>query len=317
MPNTISVHNFPSPYSHLHSLQVLQASRADITRSLLAVGYSSKRQALLKVGLWRARLLVSLVRGYLDRDLSTTAYFRNLEQSEKAAMSFLLAQAFTHWFGETHMDLDYLVHVQGTSNWRAAAAGLQLKQGAGPAVARGRPDFIGRSTGAYHVFESKGRTRSGLTQSMKSALTQVSAISTVNGLAPTTRVGACFHFSQTGVTGLVQDPPAAPTAYDVEFDEKQAVQKVYAFFLEPEIRAQLSEDVSGFLSFRFQDDTRYGIDQDVLVALDSFRSKPTTRREASEVLEVVRHKKPDFKRRRDTSLSVGTDGTLILSPDNS
>jgi hypothetical protein len=44
-----------------------------------------------------------LVQGYLDDGLSTTLYFRNLEQSEKVGVSFLLREAVAHWCALHHM----------------------------------------------------------------------------------------------------------------------------------------------------------------------------------------------------------------------
>jgi hypothetical protein len=43
--------------------------------------------------------------GYLDGKLGTTRYFRNLEQSEKVGVSFLLGEAFTHWYAQDHEGL--------------------------------------------------------------------------------------------------------------------------------------------------------------------------------------------------------------------
>jgi len=41
-------------------------------------------------------MLVAMATGYLEPTLSTTPYFRNLEQTEKVGVSFLLGEAFAH-----------------------------------------------------------------------------------------------------------------------------------------------------------------------------------------------------------------------------
>lgn len=56
--------------------------------------------------------------GYLDASLNTTAYFRSLEQSEKVGVSFLFGEAFTHWYAQSQMSVQYLVHVAGLASCR-------------------------------------------------------------------------------------------------------------------------------------------------------------------------------------------------------
>ncbi|WP_165055561.1 hypothetical protein [Methylocystis sp. MJC1] len=59
----------------------MTATRPDIIRSLLTVGYSSRRAEVSVVGLWRERMLVAMAIGYPDASLRTTSHFRNLEQA--------------------------------------------------------------------------------------------------------------------------------------------------------------------------------------------------------------------------------------------
>ena len=71
-------------------------------------------------------MLSAMAYGYLDRALRTTACFRNLEQTEKVGVSFLLGQAFTHWFAQDRMDIKYLLHVAGLKStaWGTSSAAV-------------------------------------------------------------------------------------------------------------------------------------------------------------------------------------------------
>jgi hypothetical protein len=88
MAGFVEAANFSGRISALNGVASLTATRPDIIRSLLTVGYPSRRAAVRVVGPWRERMLVAMATGYLDRSLNTTSYFRNLEQTEKVGVSF-------------------------------------------------------------------------------------------------------------------------------------------------------------------------------------------------------------------------------------
>jgi hypothetical protein len=160
-------------------------------------------------------MLTAMVRGDLDDSLATTLYFRNLEQSEKVGVSFLLGEAFAHWFAQHHMQVPILVPVTGLPGcqWASASTTLALKNGAQLPAEKSRPDFIGIRRHERHVFESKGRIRHPSTQTIAKALGQVSKIATVNGAIPTTRCVTAFMFKASGSSGMVVDPPAHPASH--------------------------------------------------------------------------------------------------------
>lgn len=115
MAGYVEATNFSGRFAVLNGVTPLAASRTDIIRSLLTVGYPSRKAAVKVVGRWRERMLVAMATGYLDRGLNTTTYFRNLEQTEKVGVSFLLGEAFTHWYAQQKMSIEFLVHVAGLS----------------------------------------------------------------------------------------------------------------------------------------------------------------------------------------------------------
>lgn len=316
MPNELHCTGFPAAYPTLSGPVDLGASHEDITRAMLTVGYASRHSAARYGGPWRALLLRAMVRGYLDRSLRTTPYFRNLERSEKAAMSFLLAQAFTHYFAQFHMGLVSVVHVSGASErftWLKGAA--SLKPGAGAMNPNARPDFIGLAPGEYHVFESKGRSRSISSAAVAEALSQASMIATVNGIAPTTRVAACFCFKEGGTNGRVLDPEEADVAYALSFDEVAAARKAYAFFLEPEVRNGLVETVPGFRCVDIGDGVIYGIDEKLLPKLDDLDELAGEERPAEPLLQLLVARRGFYQERRaEPDISVGNDGILLKGP---
>jgi hypothetical protein len=195
--------NFSGPFSLLNGSALLTATRSDIIRSLLTVGYPSRRAALTKVGAWRERMLVAMATGYLSRSLRTTRYFQNLEQTEKVGVSFLLGEAFTHRYAQNQMSIPILVHVAGlsTCKWVTPSAWIPPKPGASAPSPKSRPDFIGISRHDQHVFESKGRTRRPSKAVVGKALGQVSAIHSINGKRPKTRCASFFMLRESGAEG--------------------------------------------------------------------------------------------------------------------
>lgn len=278
---------------------------------MLTVGYASRRSSMQEVGVWRARGLRYLLRGYLDDRLQTTRYFRNLERSEMAAMSFLLGQALTYWFAQAHMGLFYVVHVRGSrEQWTAAARQSAMKPGAGPLKPRARPDFIGRGPGQYHVFESKGRSSRVSNAVVRTALSQASMITAVNGHAPATRVAACFAFLASGIRGRVTDPAAEPEALALEYDDVTAAEKTFAFFLQPEFRDAASQLVGGFLCVNLDDDLVYGVDVEVIEKLDDLRTRRGART-VEPLMEFLEGRRAFYAARRDQENSVGNDGIIL------
>jgi hypothetical protein len=153
-------------------------------------------------------MLVAMASGYLDPSLRTTPYFRNLEQTEKVGVSFLMGEAFTHWYAQSRMNIEFLVHVAGltTCTWVTPTKPMVPKPGASAPLAKSRPDFIGIRRRERHVFESKGRIRSPSSTVVAKALGQVSALHSTNGRTPTTRCASFFMLKASGAEGRMIRP---------------------------------------------------------------------------------------------------------------
>lgn len=302
---------FPAAtHGALNSLTDLAIDLQDLTRAAMTVGYPSRNQAIAQAGPWRARALRHLVAGYVSPNLAPTNYFRNLETTEKAAMSFLLAEALTLLFAQKAMGLWYLVHVRG--------CGFHLNGGtASPkpnAVMKSsdvRPDFIGRRAGEHHVFESKGRQRGLSVQQRIRALGQVSAISSINGVDPTTRVVAAFTFARAGIRGQIIDPEASAD-HDLEYDEVQAVRKYYGAFLGRRKRGHMRE-IGRYACMDLGDGLVWGVDGKLPLLLDMLTEDEKDGDQM--ILNHLTHSQEIYEGMNQHGLSVGRDGIVFGSAE--
>ncbi|BBO01988.1 MULTISPECIES: hypothetical protein [Bradyrhizobium] len=316
MAGKVVASQFTGAFAHLNVSADITATRADIIRSLLTVGYPSRKKAIRKVGPWRTRMLSALAIGYLDRALRTTEYFRNLEQTEKVGVSFLLGQAFTHWFAQDRMDIPFLVHVAGlkTTTWGTSSAAVPTKTGASTPSPKSRPDFIGVKKAERHVFESKGRIRRPSKSAVAKALGQVSALRAINGSQPATRCATFFMLKASGAEGQVVDPAGAATGVEVKFDEWEMITNAYAFFLDGE-NVDLPEVAGeGYVGREIDNGVFYAIDKKVLSAAAGQEPASASERQQrrNEVFEILEHRAGTYRERHTEEVSPGPDGTLLI-----
>jgi mannose-6-phosphate isomerase-like protein (cupin superfamily) len=253
--------------------------------------------------------------GYLDRELGTTRYFRNLEQSEKVGVSFLLGEAFTHWYAQSRMRIEFLVHVSSLTSctWASTGAVTSFKTGATPPSDKSRPDFIGIRRTQRHVFESKGRVRKPSAATVNKGLGQVSKLQTIDGIAPTTRCATFFMLREAGAEGRVIDPPGATEGFSVTFDRRDALAKAYSFFLEIEPRDLSAEVGEGFVGRQVDDDVFFALDRKVYEAIRERSDDATTRQhQFDEVFGILEGRADVYEGKRSAELSPGRDGTLLL-----
>ncbi|MES0057282.1 hypothetical protein NKJ66_27270 [Mesorhizobium sp. M0078] len=260
-------------------------------------------------------MLVAMATGYLDTALNTTSYFRNLEQSEKVGVSFLLGEAFTHWYAQDRMKIEYLVHVAGLSTcaWVSSTTSIPPKAGASAPAPKSRPDFIGIRRTECHVFESKGRIRRPSANAVGKALGQVSALHSVNGTAPTTRCASFFMLKGTGTEGLVSDPPASDDGIGVKFDERDALAKAYSFFVDQPTIDLSSEVGDGYVGREIEDGVFFGLDKEVFAALQERPGdEEGRRRRVAEIFAIIADKSQSYVGLREPNASPGPDGTLLV-----
>jgi hypothetical protein len=316
MAGKVEVSQFTGAFAKLNGSTDITAIRADIIRSLLTVGYPSRRKALRKVGPWRIRMLSAMAYGYLDQALRTTEYFRNLEQTEKVGVSFLLGQAFTHWFAQDRMDIPFLVHVAGLRStvWGTSSATVPPKTGASPPSPKSRPDFIGKKKAEMHVFESKGRIRRPAHSAVGKALGQVSALRSVNGAQPATRCATFFMLKASGAEGRVIDPVGNPAGVEVRLNEWEMVTNAYAFFLDGENVDLADAAGEGYVGREIDNGVFFAIDKKVLnaAARQEPASAPERQQRLDEIFEILAHRATLYRERRAEEVSPGPDGILLI-----
>lgn len=319
MAGHVASEGFSGSFAGLNGSAPITATRPDIIRSLLTVGYPNRKAAIKSVGRWREKLLVAMATGYLDHKLATTRYFRNLEQSEKVGVSFLLGEAFTHWYAQDRMHIEFLVHVAGLTSctWTSASVTTPLKTGAMPPSDKSRPDFIGIRRTEGHVFESKGRIRKPSVATVAKGLGQVSKLQAVNGVAPTTRCATFFMLREAGAEGHVLDPPGASDGVSVTFDQRDALVKAYSFFLDIEPR-DVSDDVGeGFVGREIDDGVFFALDRKIFEIIRNPPDDATMRQQQlNEVFGILESRADFYEGKRAAELSPGRDGTLLLDPRN-
>lgn len=325
MPSNIHASGFPPSLAHLNSNVPMHATRLDLARSLLTVGYISRQAATREVGPWRAKLLLALVRGYLTPDLEITKYFRNLEQSEKAGISFLLGQAFTHWYAQEFMDMQYLVHVRHLKSYHLATTTAMVlpKPGAALAANGSRPDFIGFRPNEYHVFESKGRVRNPSAADQAKALGQVSRIDRINNSSPVTRCATFLVLREDGLRGRVLDPASDENATNIAFEDREALEAAYSNILAPYRAYGLERlyDIEDelFIGWQIDDDFYVGVDRKVASAIEngmSSFSEPYGD-EPESVLRLLADRRSLYRELRRSGVSVGADGIVLIDRSRS
>ncbi|MCA1551085.1 hypothetical protein I6F36_30080 [Bradyrhizobium sp. BRP19] len=316
MAGKVAASQFTGAFAKLNSSTDITATRADIIRSLLTVGYPSPKKAIRKVGLWRTRMLSAMAYGYLDRKLRTTEYFRNLEQTEKVGVSFLLGQAFTHWFAQDRMGIEFLEHVAGFKSitWGTSSATVSPKTGASTPSPKSRPDFIGMKKAEKHVFESKGRIRRPAQSAIAKALGQVSALRSINGTQPATRCATFFMLKASGAEGRVVDPEGDAAGVELKFDEWEMITTAYAFFLDGENSDLLDPAGEGFVGREIDNGVLFAIDKKVLsAAAGQEPASPSERQQRlDEVFGILTHRASYYRERRTEEVSPGPDGILLI-----
>jgi hypothetical protein len=137
-----------------------------------------------------------------SRRFQRTAAFKALDPTEKGAVSYFLGMAVCKLFASRVLDTPWLLHLDVFGNQLSAAT----KSG------RSRPDLIGQNTsGAWHVFESKGRSGSPSAKDKLKAKQQAQRLVTVDGTACALHIGSFAFFRKDVLEFYWRDPePEAP-----------------------------------------------------------------------------------------------------------
>lgn len=253
----------------------------------------------------------------------------HLTASHRKTDAFLLGEALTHWFAQTHLRARMVVpleaHTGALISTPASAPYPKtmpkyFRHSVKPGV-KSEPDFLAFSTaGQVHVLESKGRagfnsygvTGKEINAARNKALRQVCKIASVNGLQPVTRTACVFAFDQTGLTGQITDPPATQS-YNYIAGWPQLIRQAYATVLDPLFDTYARAIGGNYIGIEFLPGWRFGIDRHVyklVRGVDDAKS-------AGRLLSFLTDFTPDGERIVEES-SAGADGLILIGgPDYS
>ena len=253
----------------------------------------------------------------------------HLTASQRKSDAFLLGEALTHWFAQTHLGANIVVPLEahtGTLVSRPVSATYpksmpkyfhhSVKPGA-----KSEPDFLAFSTTSQiHVLESKGRAGFGsygvtgkeINAARNKALRQACKIATVNGLPLVTRTACVFAFDRSGLVGQITDPPETQP-YDYVAEWRQLIRQAYATVLDPLFENSASDIDSNYIGIEFMPGWRFGIDRHVYKLVRSVEDTESAEWLLAYLTEFRFDE--DSKRIADEQ-SVGGDGLILIGSPN-
>ena len=280
---------------------------------------------------WWSLRGVATIFSLLTSDLFPTPGFKHQTASQRKGDAFLLGEALTHWFAQTHLGATIVVPLEqhsgvlvptATSAPYPKSMPKYFRHTVKPGI-KSEPDFLAfSSAGQVHVLESKGRagfnsygvTEKEINAARNKALRQVCKIATVNGLPPVTRTACVFAFDQSGLIGQITDPPETrPYHYVAEWP--QLIRQAYATVLDPLFESAAREIGGNYVGIEFMPGWRFGIDRSVYKLVRSVEDIET----AGRLLSFLTDFTPDADGARLAGeSSAGSDGHIIIGgPDYS
>lgn len=234
----LQISNYTTPYANLNGQTTQDVKPFDLARAMVTVGQGSWAD-VYNLGIYRIAELIckALAFSKLENgNLVLQDRFFNLNQSEKATVSYYFGQGLTKLYAEKYFKIKWLFHVDDYSG----SIQFNTKGTASPKHTVGktkktaqRPDLIGiKQTNVSHIFEAKGNSRGYDLSVMQHAINQVSQVRTYNGVAPATRAACYFDLSRVPIKGIIIDPEEDENGIDIKFNEESAISKYYSFFRE-------------------------------------------------------------------------------------
>jgi hypothetical protein len=156
-------------------------------------GDASLHEAVFRLSLIRMALEQRPYSRYFQR----TDAFRALDPTEKGAVSYFLGMAVCKLFASHLLKTPWLLHLD------------VFRDQLNPATlgGRSRPDLVGEDrTGAWHAFETKGRSTQPSSEDKKKAKAQAQRLVSVDGTACTLHIGSFAFFRQDDLEFYWRDP---------------------------------------------------------------------------------------------------------------
>ncbi len=232
--------------------QPLKFTNNDLARALFTTGREPAH--------WFAHGLAStyellhrclMIPAYVRRDsvgnLRFSRLARELDRSEKSAVSYAMGQALTSIFCSQVLGCTHLLHVDRYG----AAHSMTFKAG------RSRADLFGPSARGWVVAEAKGRSNGVETPLIGKLRSQKKTVTSIHGAVPWIATGcvACFPDSKSPRMQLwTWDPEESePDAIQIEGSIEMYIEAYYAPILAILSAFPISRDRPGFVASRLTD----------------------------------------------------------------
>ena len=256
-------------------------------------GNFSYYEMIYRVGVIYANLKIDEYSGVI---VKTEAY-KNLDPSEKSAISYLLGLVFVKWACETFLEVSWLMHLDVyKKRYNVFVPGSR------------RPDLFGLDlNGEWLIAESKGRTGRFDTKAFTDALNQVKKDVEIKGSIPKTKVAAQIFFSKDVLNLKIEDPPerqGRPLEIDVTADE--FILRYYSPILEllDHNEVDVIEDDGGetYEMVRIKE-------WDIEIGIAASLRKAIRERNIDYVFAIL--KKQNFGKKNKENIKVGRDGIRV------
>ncbi len=222
-----------------------------------------------------------------------TPLYDNLDQSEKAQVSYLMGMALAQLFARKFLRVGWLVHLS-TLDVPILAASR-------------RPDLVGRdSANNWIVVEAKGRSGGFSGEDMRQARQQLASLIVVNGTSPVLKVAFQAYYRTVGLSVKWEDPDdEQEEVVDIRVTDNDFFERYYRsiFHLFSERRAESESQRRNGREFRIlrlnEAGMTIGIDAEILGLLEGSRFEEIPRRLAH------------YEDIDEDNLSLGLDGVFI------
>lgn len=281
---------------------VLNCTWADIIRSAVTIGRKNAfdvwrhgRFSLYEVMYREYMIYANLMEDRNGNIIRTTAY-RNLDPSEKTAISYFLGITVTKLFAEKLLNTPWLMH-------------LDVYNSLNPVLTRGgRPDFVGLDNRRrWIILESKGRSNGYDNNAMTDAKQQTRKLRRIDGTLPNLRAACQSYFFWNRFSVKLEDPPEYDdNAIDIKLGTKRFLSNYYHFFNDPFLsgRTEKYNDREVFIVYTSELGTSIGID---LSVLQYIREKNFD----GLIGYFAQNDLYDFD--NDSTISVGSDGIVVIT----
>ena len=239
--------------------------------------------------------------------VKTDAY-RNLDPSEKSAVSYFLGLSFAKLAGWELFRIEWLLHADVYADELRLLTTNGLK-----------PDLVGESSpGEWYIFEAKGRSNGINNQLINRAKAQTAGLNTVCGSAPHLRIASITYFSNQSLNLHLEDPEeihSQAADFYPEGGEDQFLKNYYQPFLDilglsdsGLAREEITLDNRRLSVVELVDaDVTIGLDHTVQRALNRDSIRPALR----EYLLRVADQPHESGGRTFTSQFMGPDGIFV------